>query len=35
MEHTLRAAGPGTVQDVPVAAGDHVDAGQLLVVVTP
>jgi len=35
MEHTLRAAGPGTVEDVAVAAGDQVDAGQLLVAVVP
>jgi propionyl-CoA carboxylase alpha chain len=35
MEHTLRAGGAGTVGRVLCAPGDHVDVGDLLVVVEP
>jgi acetyl/propionyl-CoA carboxylase alpha subunit len=35
MEHTLRALGPGLVQEVPAVAGQQVDVGDLLVLMTP
>jgi len=35
MEHTLRSPGPGVVQEVPVAAGQQVDVGDLLVRMAP
>jgi propionyl-CoA carboxylase alpha chain len=35
MEHTLRAAGAGTVREILVEVGQQVDVGDLLVAVTP
>jgi acetyl/propionyl-CoA carboxylase alpha subunit len=35
MEHTLRTGGAGTVTDIMCAAGQQVDVGDLLLVVTP
>ena len=35
MEHAVRAGAAGSVAEVHVAAGDQVDAGALLAVVTP
>jgi biotin carboxyl carrier protein len=35
MEHRITAPHAGTVEQVHVAAGDQVDADQVLIVVTP
>jgi len=35
MEHTLRASGGGTVNDVLCTVGQQVDVGDLLIEVTP
>jgi propionyl-CoA carboxylase alpha chain len=35
MQHTIRAHDAGTVSALSVAAGDQVDAGSVLAVVTP
>ena len=35
MEHTVRSAEAGTVTEIRHAAGDRVDAGDLLVVIQP